>query len=527
MTRQKSKGESLNMPSNPDIVPDMATLPGGVYRHSVRRGTWYVITVAGQKVLQVGTFFVLARLLLPEHYGIMSAVLVVTSLLNVVTTIPFSDAIIYTKERIDEYMDPFWTIDLLRLSVLTLGVWISGPFLAHFFHIEDASSILLMRLSGLMLLIPALSNVRFIALYKTLDFKKFFFRDISTQLTFSLTAILFAVFVQRSAWALFAGYLAQGVAGIVASYLLHPHAPRLSFSFAPLKKLLGYTKWVYGQDVMETLTSQADKLVVGGLLNPTQLGIYSKAKDLAGSTTALVISLISRVGFPAFSLIQDNLEKVRQGLLKTLDVLLMTSLVWSLLFVLEGGAIVEAFLGTGWLAIVVPLKIFAVGNIFRAFTATTAPVLNGLGRPEVTFKTNTIQTVCTIPLMYVGFHFFGWYGLAIAVVTVWAVMLTYAIFQIQRILRVPLRPVAATCAAGLLACAMTVFTDLLLRASLPDMHGILLLLSPSILFIVYMGSLLAASRWMGTGPYRTLFSVLWEIGITPRQIRLRSGNDEA
>lgn len=499
-----------------DVLSPVEPAPAseGVYRKSIKSGSWYMASVFGQKALNLVTFLILARLLVPADYGIIAVVLLVTGLANQLTTISFGDALTQRKDAIDRYLDPVWTFELIRNALLALAIYVSGGWLTDFFHISDPFAPML-RWSGMLLVMGALPNVRQLYLFKQLEFRKLFYRDMIGQVTYSVTAIGFAWFVQASAWALFVGYVAQYAAGILVSYVIYPSRPAISFRFGRLKDLLGFVKWVYGQEILDVILVQIDKIFVGRMLNPVQLGVYAKAKDLASTATMTLASMMQKVGFAAFSQVQDRLDKVQEGFRKTVDVLFLTGVPIALLLLLEGGNIVSLLLGPKWLLIVVPLKIFAFGNLFYTFASMVSPVLAALGRPDILFKMNVLRTILMAPLMYVGITVGGIEGLAWAIVGIWIVTLVYVVLYARPILRIPKRDFYPAFFTGGAACLAVLAADVAVRQFRPiiETGNAAKFIQVAGLGIFYYVVIAFVGRRMKEGPYGTLLSVLREIGL--------------
>ncbi len=490
----------------------MPTDEKGVYRRSIRSGTWYLASVFGQKSVSLVTFFVLARLLLPSDYGVITIVVLLIGLANQLTAFPFGDALLQRKESVETYLDPSWTFDVLRAAFLAILLFIGGGAISGFFHITGPF-VLLVRLSGLLILIPALGNVRQIYFFRDLDFFKVFIRDMVAQSAYALVAIGYAVFVDRSAWALFVGYVVQNIAGMAISYVLYPSRPRFSVRLGVLRELIGYSKWVYGQELLDFALSQFDKLFVGRMLQPAELGIYAKSKDLASTATATIGALLGKIGLPAYAKVQDQMEKVRIGFVKSIDVLLITSVPAALFVLLEGGAIVTLLLGPKWLGIVVPLKIFAFGNLFLAFVRAVAPVFGAIGRPDLNFKVNMIQTAFSVPLMVLGFWRYGLNGLAGAIVVTWIILLGYVVLRARKVLQINKHAFYPAISALFAAGGVTLCVDLILRQLFPTETPVMDLLRVGLIVVVYFMTILFQWQWKRNGPWGTLLSILRELGI--------------
>ncbi len=475
-----------------------------------------MMSVFFQKAVGLVTFFILARLLLPNDYGVIAVVMLITRLLSQLTSISFGDALMQRQTDIETYLNPLWTFDLVRTFILAFGVYLAAPWLIDFFHVAEPYAPLV-RWGGVFLILPALSNIRQVYLFKELKFKKLFYRDVVGQLAFTIASIGYALFVRADAWALFIGYVVQYAVIVLVSYVIYPAWPRFSASIARLKDLFGFAKWVYGQELLEVMLAQVDKLLVGHMLDTTQLGAYSKARDLASTATNTLSSLMQKIGFVAFSKLQGRLDKIQEGFCKAVDVLFLTGIPVALLLLLEGGAVVNVLLGPKWFLMVVPLKIFAFGNLFYAFVSLVSPVFSALGRPDIVFKMNALRVVLLIPLLYLGIAWGGVNGLAWAIVSVWIATLFYIIWKARPVLLISKRDFYPVIVSGGAACTAVFVMDLLFRAvrsgteSVPTQFFILAFLG--ILYYVVIG---LVSRRRPRGPYATAVSILNQLNFLRR-----------
>lgn len=471
-----------------------------------------MMSVIGQKALGFLTFFILARFLTPADYGVFAVVTLVVATVSQITTFSFGDALMQRQGDVEKFLDPIWTFDLLRNFVIGAAFAASANAIAAFFHLTDPSVVLLIRVSGLLLVVNSFSSIRQIHLSRDLHFRKLFIRDILGQIAYTAATIALVLTTKPSAWILFWGLLAQNIVTLIASYVLAPGAPRLSFHFERLKELWGFTKWVYGQEVLDVILAQVDKFVVGRLVLSADLGIYSKAKDMASTATATVGSMFTKVGLPAFAKIQEEMGKVRQGFLKSCDIVLISSVPFAVLVALEGGALVQLLLGQSWLALVVPLKIFAFGNVFLSFAGAIQPILSAMGRPDVNFRSNFIKGGLTVAFLAVGYRLNGLFGLTWGVAAAWIVIFFYLTIVAWKLIELRWRDLRPVVIPGAAACAAAVAADMGWRIVMPhDAFGPTGLLGVAISGVAYALGLFATSRYLGEGSWRTLQSIITEI----------------
>jgi len=494
----------------------------GVLSKSIQGGKWFLVSMIGQRFLNMVTFFVLARLLVPEDYGVITVILVVLAFFGQFSNPAFGTAILQRKGDVEKYLDAYWTFEVIRSFGIAFVIFCASGVIVKWFNV-DASYAYLVRFCGLFVVITSLSNVRMVYFFKRLDFFLVMVRDLAAQIAYAVIAIGFALFVDRSPAALFAGYVGMYATGTVFSHVICRSIPRVSFAFHRFRDLAGFGKWVYGQNLLDYAIQYTDKIALGRLMDPSQLGIYAKSKDLAAMPTAMVNTIITKVAMPAFSQIQDQIEKVRAGFLKSLDVLLMVSLPAALLILLEGGSIVEILMGDRWFPIVEPLKIFAFGNIYYSVVPVLSAVFLAVGKPKVNFQTNLAQLIISVPAMLIGLRVYGMKGLAIAIVAVWSFLFLYVLFRARRIIRIGKQHLVPLFIPGAFASITVIVLDVALRNAVHARDLVALNVAwVALLGIVYAVILFAVSRRLGGGPWETLISILSELGLVRRKTETAS-----
>lgn len=483
----------------------------GILHKSIQSGKWFLFGTISQRLINLAAFFVLARLLMPKDYGVLAIVFIVTNFLDRVSAPGFGTALMQKRESVEHYLDTVWTFDLIK-SILIAGlIFFLGGYISNFFKIEDSDAIII-KLSGLLIVISALSNSRQLYFFKNLDFKKVFWRDLAGHISYTLVAIGWALFISATVWALFVGYLARYVAGLIMSYILYPIRPRLVFYFSRLKDLFGYSKWIYGQNMLDYFLSSIDNIFVGRLLNTAQLGFYSRARDLPSTFSSPFLSMISKIGFPAYAKVQDRLDKIQEGFLKSMHLLLLITVPLSLLLILEGGTIVSVFLGQKWLPIVVPLKILSFANIFIGLVGLVKPIFNAVGRPEINFKINIIQLIVSVPLIYLGIKFFQLKGAAMAVVIIWLILLFFTIFQARPILKLGKDRIFAPLVSVFAASLGTFIIAVLFRGFIHSHFSSFFIIGwVAVLGVIYFLMIWLAGLVLKEGPWFTIKSILREL----------------
>lgn len=479
----------------------------GTLHKAIQGGKWSGLGLVVQKIIGLGTFFVLARLLAPDDYGVITIILMFVGILDTFSTPGFEKAMIQRQEDAHEYLDAFWTFNFLRSLLLAVFVYVIAPFAANFFHLTDPSAVTLLRFGGALSVIQSLGNLGSMFFFKAMDFRMLFFRDVAGQFAFSAVAIPFAV-VHPSASALFAGYAAQNIAGVIFQYVAHPHRPKFSLHFSPLNDLKRYGGWVMAQNVLGQINYFIESSVVGRFSGPANLGLYSRANSIASLPASALFTIVTKVGFPAYARIQGDMQKLREGFLRSVDVALAALIPFMVIMLLFGEPLIAILLGAKWIGMVPAMKVLVVALTFEGFATMMYPLLEGAGKPDVRFKMSVAQFFVSAPLLVLLTRYFSIYGAAWAMLVNGFVLACIAGYWAIRHLGIRFRDVSDALLVTLSAVAMTLLVSVPLYIYNALLSGPVFIVLLSVPALAYLAGLVLVGRRYTTGPYYTLMTIV-------------------
>lgn len=191
--------------------------------------------------------------------------------------------------------------------------------------------------------------------------------------------------------------------------------------------------------------------------------------------------------------------------------MLLFSVPFSLLLLLEGGSIISVLLGKKWLEIVVPLKIFSITNIFLCLNSLVAPIFNAVGKPKINFKINAVQLIISPPIFYFAVKSYGLLGAAAASLAIAVLLLVLAISEARPVLKLDkskmFPSVISVIAATVGAFVVAYPSHFILHKYFNDYA---VFAWSIILGILYVIILVAVGKRFTTGPYDTIMSVVNE-----------------
>ena len=376
--------------------------------------------------------FILARLLAPDHFGLMGIAMLALSTLERFSQTGFRAALIQKKEHIEDYLNTAWVATAARNLILFLILFFCAPMVGMFFRNPEATTVI--RIIAVSLVFRGFASIGTVYFEKELEFHKQFIYELSGIIA-SVSVGIFLAFVLRSVWALVCAMLAGSATQLVMSYIIHPYRPSLSFDLRKAKELFTFGKYLLGSSIITFLLIQADDVFVGKMLGATFLGYYQMAYKISSMPTTEVAHVVSEVVFPAYSKLQGDIARLRESYLKTLQLIAFISIP------LSGGIVILApeftimILGGKWMPMVPALRILAFWGAIRAIENITSSVFYAVGKPGISTKIFLAQLVLLFIFIYPLTKYWGILGASISVVVASLVPVAIGLYAVTNIIK--------------------------------------------------------------------------------------------
>jgi len=378
----------------------------------VHGGIWVFALRIVDRLFGLARTIILARLLAPTDFGLFGIALLAMSALGTFSQTGFSAALIRKKEDTKPYLDTAWTIQAIRGVLLALILFVIAPYVAAFFEAPAAKHIL--QAIGLSVLFQGFTNIGVVYFQKELEFHKQFVYQFSGTLVDVGIAISVA-FIFRSVWALVIGLLAGNLVRMVVSYFVHPYRPHLGFNHVQFKELFGFGKWILGSSILVFLVTQGDDIFVGKLLGVAALGFYQLAYRISNMPATEITHVISQVTFPAYSMLQESLSKLRTAYLKVLQLTAFISIPLAGLIFILAPDFTRLFLGQKWMPMVPAMQVLVLAGLIRSIMATTGPIFGAVGQPGIATRWQVVRLIVLGASIYPLTSLWGILGASVSV----------------------------------------------------------------------------------------------------------------
>lgn len=379
-------------------------------RRVVDGAAFTFLGIAIRTAIAVASMAILARLLTPADFGHIAMATVVTELAALFANFGFGYILIQRSKIARIQIDTmFWAA--LCLGVLLTGVVFTLSFVAgHFFDEKMVGALL--QVLCLTFLLEQLTVVPRSLMARMMMFRADFFVQALMFFFRAATAVVMAM-NGYGVWSLVGGALAGGLVQALAYTWLVGYRPRFRFNRNYLSSTWRTNGGYFGNGILFYINMNLDIVLVGRLLGATSLGYYQNARSLTDEVRARMVQPLQRVLFPAFSAIQNEPQRFREGILRSGRLLAVTFMPVGFGIAAVAEELVPLLYGDQWLAMIPVLQVIAIGSGVGAAASVGSPIFNATDRLGLSFRLYFASTVIAVLITLAGSQW-GLMGVAYA-----------------------------------------------------------------------------------------------------------------
>lgn len=372
---------------------------------------------------------ILARLLLPEEYGVIALVTVFITILDVFVTYGFGNSLIVKKSSDSVDFSTCFYFGLILAAAIYLVVFIGASWFAQFY--DNPLLIPVIRVMGLRIPIAAINTVQHAYVSKHMWFKKFFYATLIGTAISGICAIIMA-YAGAGVWALVVQYLGNVLLDTVCLWIIVGWRPTKEFSFTRLKAIYNYGWKILAVGLIDTLYGQLRSLIIGKKYSSEALAYYNQGNRFPTFGMNLVEPTVSTVLFPALAQCEDQTQ-MREI---TRKVIMVSTYIISPIMIglaVVAKPLIVVLLTEKWLPCVVFVQIGCVANLFRPNQFINNCVIRASGNSGLLLKLDILKKVIGVGLLLISMNF-GVLWIAISLVVVYFISMVINIAPNRRIL---------------------------------------------------------------------------------------------
>ena len=423
---------------------------------AVRGIPWTLVSYACNRAIMLLTVVVLARLLVPEDFGLVTLAMIAVQLSNTLSDLGLSGTLILRQDLGERAKGTVLTL-MLAMSVLLAAVLAAiSPAIGDLLNEPRLPGVLAALSVGIVI-----SGVTWFyesALTRELEFRKRFLALATQSVAFATVAIGLAA-LGAGVWSLVAGQLSSLLAFATVLLWLAPYRIRPALGRDDARDVLSTSKGFLLQGGLGFLSGNLDYLTVGSVLGATRLGFYSMAYRLGEVPYYAIADPVAKVTFPAFSRMRHRGEEIGSPFLSTLRLVALVACPIGVLMSAAADPFTVVVFGDKWLSMIGPLAVLGIWAAVRPVQATIAWLLNSIGEATVMGIISAMVLVPLLPGLLLAAHLGGITAVAWVMLADTALSVSVLAFTVHRRAGISLgeqwralRSVAITCALTWGAC---------------------------------------------------------------------------
>ncbi len=349
---------------------------------------WKLLERFGVQGVQFILQIVLARLLSPEHYGVLSIMIIFTTLANVFIQTGFNTALIQNKDvDEDDYSSVFW-VSIFIAVVLYAALFFAAPFIASFYNMP--SIVMPFRVLALMLFPGAINSIQLAKISRELNFKKVFVSNLGAIVISGIAGIVVA-FMGGGLWALVVQTLLNILTACVVMFFTVKWRPRFVCNLQRVKVLLEFGWKILVSCLVDTLYQDLSSLIIGKKYDGSTLGHFNKGKQFPQFIISSANGAVQSVMLPAMAAEQDKPDKVKLLMRRSLSMSAYISFPIMAGLAAVAPALISILLTEKWLPCVPYVQIFCISLAFNPIHTCNLQALNAMGRGDIFLRLELIK----------------------------------------------------------------------------------------------------------------------------------------
>lgn len=354
---------------------------------------WSFLERIGQQGIQFIISIILARLLLPAEFGLIGMLTIFMALAQSFIDSGFGQALIQKQgiSHVDECSIFYFNV---LVGFLAAGLMcFTAPWIAAFYN--QPVLVGLTYALSINLIFNAFGLVQTTLLTKRIDFKPQFIVGVIASIFSGGIGVTMA-FNGFGVWSLVIQSLSSNFFRTALLWRISDWRPSLVFSFTSLRAMFVFGSHLLASGILNTLFENIYLVVIGKVFSPVSLGLYSRARSLQQLPVLNITSVVNRVTFPVFSSMQDEKQKLKRGVQKSLSMMLLLIAPMMIGLAIVAETLVVVLLTEKWIPCVPYLRLFCAVGVLYPLHVINLNVLKAQGRSDLFLRLEILKKILIV-----------------------------------------------------------------------------------------------------------------------------------
>jgi len=368
---------------------------------SILKGAlWTVLMRSTVRLLGIVSVLILARLLVPDDFGLIAKVVLIAGFLDMCSQFGFENALIKKQDADVHDYNTVWTLSIIRGAIVGLLLISFSPLLVDFF--QQPELLYVFWVSGLTNIIIGFTNVGVVDFRKEMNFHLDFKFNLYLKLSSFFTTLIIAL-IWQSYWALPLGVLVRSIASVIVGFHLSNYRPRLELS--RWRELFNFSKWMFSYGILMAISLKVDTFILSRFASAKELGLYTVAFEVSSTPSTELAMPVARAALPGLSKLNDHPQQFRQMYVGILASILLIAIPASVGLSVLSVPITALLLGPQWSDAAIYIEILALFSMTRVFGATSVSALIAFGQVDILAKLSIVTMFIRLICLPIGYYF--------------------------------------------------------------------------------------------------------------------------
>lgn len=368
---------------------------------------WSSMEQFGNQIIGFVISVVLARLLLPEEFGLIAMLAVFMGISRTLIDSGLGSSLIRTENPTDVDYSTVFYFNLMGSLIIYAIIALAAPLIAKFYNQPQLTQIV--RIYCIVIIISAFATIQQTRLTKLLDFKTQMLVSTPSLIISGIVGIVMAL-KGFGVWSLVWSKIAQSAASTLQLWYWAKWHPLWVFSNEKFKQHFNFGFKLTLSGLLNNIFVNLYPIIIGKFFAPAQVGFYTKANSLKMLPVSTISGVLNKVTYPMFSEIQNDDRRLK-SVYKRIMQMVIFLVAPTLIFLAVLGEPIFRFLYTEkWLPAVPYFQILCVAGILFPIHDYNLQILNVKGRSDLFLKLEIVKKIQTVIVIIIAIQF-GIYGL--------------------------------------------------------------------------------------------------------------------
>lgn len=338
----------------------------------------------------------IARMLMPEDYGVIGMLAIFTAIANAFVDSGFSNALVRKPDRTEVDCSTAFYFNIV-VGALAYGLlFLGAPLIAAFYDMPILTDVI--RVLSLTIFINSLGIVPNALRTVAIDFKSQAYASVFSAIISGLIG-LYMAYHGYGVWALVWQTILGAALGVVIIWLLARWTPSWTYSWQSFRTMFSYGSKLLLSSLIHRTYTYVSNLLIGKFYTPTYLGYYDRGLQMAAWPSLKMFRVLHGVTFPILAKVQDDNQRLMHVYREYQSMISMTVFFIMTLLAAVAEPLITLLLTAKWLGAVPYLRVFCLAFMFDTICQLNNNLLYVKGRSDMFLKLEIIKKLIVTPFL--------------------------------------------------------------------------------------------------------------------------------